>query len=172
MATIVFLAIRAAHVAVAATWIGSTVFTSLVLMPAAEASGPAGGQVMAALARRGMNTFMTIIGVSTLVTGVYLLWRFTGGFDPVVVATHAGAAFAIGGAAGILAGIIGGAVVGRSGGKIAALMSRVATVPDDSAKAAIIAEAAALRRRMKAGARVVLALQSAALVLMALGHYI
>ena len=127
---------------------------------------------MAALARRGMNTFMTIVGASTLVTGVYLLWRFTGEFDPVVVATRAGAAFAIGGFAGILAGIVGGGVVGRSAGKVAALMSRAASVPDARAQGPIIEEAAALRRRMKAGARVVLALQTAALVLMALGHYI
>lgn len=172
MATMIFLAFRAIHVAVAAIWIGSTVFTSLLLVPAADASGPAGGQVMAALGRRGMNLYMSIVGGATVVTGIYLLWRFTGGFDAAVIATHAGLAFATGGAAGVLAGLIGGGVVGRSATRLATVMSTVATMPDSPAKGAMFGQAAALRNRMKAGARIVLALQAAALVLMAVGHYI
>jgi hypothetical protein len=172
MDTIAFLMLRAVHVAFAAIWIGSTVFTSLLLVPAVEASGPAGGDVMAALGRRGMNAYMTAIGAGTLATGIYLLWRFTGGFDAAVIATHAGLAFATGGAAGVLAGVVGGGVVGRSATRLLALMTTAAAQPDEAAKAAVVGQAAALRGRMKAGARVVLALQAVALVLMALGHYI
>src|SRR5215510_3450595 len=109
-----FLAIRAAHVLVAALWIGATVFASALLMPAIDASGPLGGPVMRRLNRRGFHVYMAGVSITTLVTGIYLFWHFTG-FDPSVSTSHTGLVFGTGGIAGILAGIIGGAVVGRSG---------------------------------------------------------
>jgi len=98
----VFLGLRALHVLVAGIWIGSTTFLAVVLMPAIDAAGPAGGQVMLRLSTRN-TTYMTSLGVATILSGIYLLWRFTGGFDGGVLASHAGKAFSIGGAAGILA---------------------------------------------------------------------
>lgn len=172
MNALIFLAIRAVHVAVAALWIGGTVFTAVLLMPAIEDAGAAGGQVMAGMNRRGLHIYMTVLSVSTLVTGLYLLWRFTGGFDAAVVATHAGLAFATGGVAGTLAGVVGGGLVGRSAGRAMKIMRSVAGLPDGPAKGALISEATVLRRRMKVGTRIVFVLQAAALVLMAVGHYI
>ena len=52
MQTVVFLVLRASHVFLAALWFGSAVFISETLMPAIDASGPAGSQVMASLNRR------------------------------------------------------------------------------------------------------------------------
>ena len=100
--TIVFLGLRALHVLVAGIWIGSTTFLVVVLMPAIDAAGPAGGQVMLRLSTRN-TTYMTSLGVATILSGIHLLWRFTGGFDGGVLASHAGKAFSIGGAAWILA---------------------------------------------------------------------
>ena len=121
MNAITFLAIRSAHVLVAGLWIGSTVFGAALLMPAIDAAGPSGGLVMMRLVKKGYAAYMSAISLTTLVTGVYLLWRFTGGFDLSVAATHAGMAFGAGGVAGILAGVIGGAVVGRSARELSAL---------------------------------------------------
>ena len=121
MNTLMFLALRAAHVLCAAVWIGSTVYISLLLTPAVEDAGPAGGQIMMRLDRRGLHTYMAAVAATTIVSGAYLLWRFTGGFDPGAIFTHAGMAFGAGGVAGILAGIVGGAVVGRSGSQVVAL---------------------------------------------------
>ena len=114
MNAIMFLSIRAAHVLVAGLWIGSTVFGAAWLMPAIDATGPSGGQVMKRIIQNGYSTYMSAICLTTLLTGLYLLWRFTGGFDPSVAATHAGIVFGTGGVAGIVAGVIGGAVVGRA----------------------------------------------------------
>ena len=97
MNAIMFLSIRAAHVLVAGLWIGSTVFGAAWLMPAIDASGPSGGQVMRRIVQNGYSTYMSAIGLTTLLTGLYLLWRFTGGFDPSVAATHAGMVFGTGG---------------------------------------------------------------------------
>jgi len=166
---LLFLAIRAAHVLLAAVWIGSTVFVTALLMPAVEAAGPSGGQTMMRLSGRGIVPYMAALGVTTVLTGVYLLWHFTGGFDPTVATSHAGLAFGIGGAAGILAGIIGGSVVGRNSSKIAKLMKDTAGAPPSGA---VLEQVAVLRRQMAIGHRAVIALQMTALVLMAVGHYV
>ena len=109
-----FLGLRALHVLLAATWIGSTIFITTLLDPAVDASGASGGQVMMNINRRGITAYMATLGAMTIVTGLYLLWHFAGSFGSIT-ASHAGIAFGIGGTSGILAGVIGGGVVGRSG---------------------------------------------------------
>ena len=171
MTAVTFLSIRAAHVLMAALWMGATVFSSALVLPAVDAAGPAGAQLMTRLNRRGFEIYMSVIGTTTLVTGLYLLWRFTGGFDASVVATHAGVAFGVGGGAGILAGVIGGAVVGRSAAKLSQLSNRT-TIADDHVHRALLADIATLKRRIRVGSRVVIGLQTTALVFMSIGHYV
>jgi hypothetical protein len=172
MHVIAFLTIRAAHVLVAGLWIGSTVFGAAWLMPAIDGAGASGGQVMARLTRNGYATYMSAIGLTTMLTGVYLLWRFTGGFDLSVAATHAGMVFGAGGIAGILAGIIGGAIVGRSARELGGL-ARLAALPvEDPARGLVVQRSRQLRRRMQIGTRAVITLQLIALVSMAVGHYV
>ena len=171
MTATMFLAIRAAHVLVAALWIGASVFASTLVMPAIDASGPTGGQVMQRLNRRGFHIYMTVVSATTLLTGIYLFWHFTG-FDPSVTTTHAGLVFGAGGAAGILAGIIGGAVVGRSGKQLESLLRNALTIADDQTHRALLARVNSLKRRVKIGTRVVIGMQTVALVFMAVGHYV
>jgi len=173
MDAIIFLVIRAVHVLVAALWIGSTVFVSTLLMPTIETSGPAGGQVFAGINRRGLHIYMATLSLTTLASGLYLLRHFAGAFEvSTVVATHAGIVFATGGVSGILAGVIGGGVVGRGSAQITALMGAAVPLPDGPAKGSLLQQAAALRQRVKMATRVVIALQMAALVCMAVGHYV
>jgi uncharacterized membrane protein len=167
-----FLAIRAAHVMMAALWIGATVFASALLMPAIDASGPVGGQLMLRLNRRGFHIYMAAISMTTLASGLYLFWRFTGGFDLSVSASHAGLVFGAGGVAGVVAGVIGGAVVGRSGKQLQHLLGHAITIADDQTHRALLRRVETLKRRMKIGTRVVIGLQTVALVCMAVGHYV
>jgi hypothetical protein len=171
MGTALFLSLRVVHVLLAAVWVGATVFTSILLMPVIESSGPSGGQIMQSLERKGMTAFFGAMGGITVLTGIYLYWRFTGGFDPEISRSHAGMAFGIGGVAGLIAVIIGGSVIGRSSRKMLALMEQLPKAPD-AQKAALMQEAAMLRGRMKTFGTLVLLLQVVALVTMALGHYI
>jgi alanine dehydrogenase len=120
----------------------------------------------------GISIYMGVLGGTTVLTGLYLLWRFTGGFDPAVAASHAGLAFSIGGAAGILAGIVGGGVVGRSSHKVSSLLGQAVEMSDAPARGALTQQAASLRGRMRTGSRVVIALQTIALICMAVGHYV
>lgn len=172
LSTLTFLAVRVLHVLFAAVWVGATAFTSLLLMPAIERSGASGGQVMTIIDRRGFHRYMAILAATTVLSGVYLIWRFTGGFDRAVAATHAGIAFSIGGISGVLALLVGATVVGRSGKQLVDAMGRIATMPDGPARGSLMQRAAAARRRITLGSKVVIALQAVAVALMTVGHYI
>lgn len=172
MSVFIFLLVRALHVLLAAVWVGASVFMVVFLTPTIAAAGPAGGPIMAGLARRGLNGFFGSLGGLTVVSGIYLYWHFTGGFDPMVSRSHAGIAFGVGGAAGILAVIVGGAVVGRAAQKLQELGPRAATLPEGVERAGLFAQMAGIQRRMQIGGWVVLVCMLIALVLMAVGHYI
>jgi hypothetical protein len=172
LSTILFLILRPLHVLLGAVWLGATIFTAYLLMPAVNEAGPAGGQIMVGLNRKGMVPLFAALGGSTVLTGIYLYWRFTGGFDPEVSRSHAGMAFGIGGVCGLLAAIIGGSVVGRSSKKLVEILGQAARLGEGQEKAALLRTADGLRSRMSSSGHVVVALQVIALVLMALGHYI
>ena len=74
--TLLFLIIRPLHVLLAAIWIGSGVFMGIMLMPAIDASGPAGGAVMIGMNRKGLVPFFAALAGITVLTGIYLFWRF------------------------------------------------------------------------------------------------
>ncbi len=170
--TFFFLAVRAAHVLLAAAWLGTVAFTSLFLAPALEDVGPAGASVMSALGRRGIHAAIASLGGITVLTGIWLYWRFTGGFEPATSATIAARVFGAGGAAGILALIVGGAVVGRCAKKLTDLGERLPGASDAAQQAALMTEIAALRRRLSTSGKVVLVFQVIALLCMAIGHYV
>jgi uncharacterized membrane protein len=171
-ATFLFLLLRVAHVLMAAVWLGATAFVTFFLMPAIQETGPAAGPVMGALMRRKLPFFMASLGGLTVVTGFYLYWRFTGGFDPALSATRAAMVFGTGGIAGLLALIIGGAIVSRSTKKMAGLGAQLASMPDGPARLKAAAEMAAARTRAAVAGRIVIALQMLALACMAIGHYV
>ena len=169
--TVVFLVLRAAHVLLAAVWVGATAFTTFFLLPAVTDAGPAAAPVMGALIRRKLHVFMAAVGGTAVLTGIYLLYRFTGGFDPALSGTTAARVFSIGGLCGIVALIVGGAVVSRNAKKMSELGVRLASAPE-SDRAALASQMAAHRGRTATASRIVIALQIVALVLMAIGHYV
>jgi len=141
-----------------------------MLLPSIEASGPSGGVVMTRVTPR-MSVYFGALSGITVLTGIYLLWRFTGGFDPAVLVTRAGWAFSVGGTAGILAAIVGG-VVGKTTATLITAGASLASATEGPARNALMRQVAALRQRLKALGRAVIVLQAIALILMALGHYV
>ena len=170
--TLLFLTIRAVHVLLAATWLGSVALMVLFVMPAVKETGPGSGPLMRALAQRGLNAFFGVLGGVTALTGLYLYWRFTGHFDPALSASRAAMVFGTGGIAGILSVIIGGAVVGRNMAKMGALGGKAMALPEGPERAALMTQSNAARDRGVAGARIVLVLQLIAAACMAVGHYV
>ncbi len=172
MSVLLFLTIRVLHVVLAGAWLGGVALMTLYLGPTVEQLGPAGAPVMTGLVRRGLHTYMASIGGLTVVTGIYLFWRFTGGFDPAISASHAGRAFGLGALTGLIALILGGSMVGASVKKLAAIAARMPSLPEGPERAAAVARMTALRGRIATFSRVVLALLVISMAAMALGHYI
>ncbi len=171
MSSILFLALRVLHVLLAAIWFGSAAFLTFLLMPAVNAAGPAGGQVMLALNRKGIVTFFASISGITVLTGWYLFWHF-GGFTADVGRTRAGMVYGLGAIAGTLAAIIGGSIVGRSSKKAIEVMTRAMPMADGAEKQALLREADVLRQKMATFGLVVVILQLIAATTMAIGHYV
>jgi uncharacterized membrane protein len=170
--TLVFLAVRSLHVLLAATWLGTTAFIYLFLSPALDEVGAASAPVMAAFGRRGIHVLIASVGGITVLSGIWLYWHFTGGFDPAASGTVGARVFGAGGAAGILALILGGAIVGRRSKKMTDLAVKVASTTDPAQKAALMTEIAATKRNMSFWGKTILVLQVIALVCMAVGHYV
>jgi hypothetical protein len=104
---VLMVTLRLTHVVLGAVWVGMIVLTTFFLAPAIEDSGPEGGKVMAALQRRGIMTVLPIIALGTLLSGIWLYWRFSGGFQNAYLQTPMGLAYALGGGAAILAYVLG-----------------------------------------------------------------
>jgi len=164
----VFLTVRVLHMLLAALWIGGTAVVVFFLVPAVDDAGPEGGKVMAGLQRHKFMTYMPTIGGLTVLSGLWLIWRFTSG-DFAKSSFHM---FATGGVLGLTAAIIGGSVVGRSAKKISEIAKQAASTTDAAQRAALLAQTAPLKKRMKTFGYLVFFMLLTAFVLMALGHYV
>lgn len=166
--TILYLVIRFLHVLAGALWVGMAVFSAFFLMPAVKELGPDGGKVMAAIERRGVVAFIPIVVSISILSGIWLYWRYTAGFSHEISRSHAGMAFGAGGAIAIVAAIIGIAVVSRSLAKATALSKQAMTMPD-AGRAAAMATVQQLRARGMGAARVVAVLVIIVIGLMSVG---
>jgi hypothetical protein len=172
ISSIAFLAVRALHVLLAAAWLGTTAFIYMFLSPTLDEVGPSSVTLVAAMGRRGLNALIASVGGLTVLTGFWLYWRFTGGFDPAASATMGARVFGAGGVAGLLALILSGAIVSRTAKKMTELAAKAGATTDAAQRTAITADVIALKRRLSVWGKTVLALQVVALVCMAIGHYV
>jgi len=160
------------HILLAAIWFGATVSMAFFIMPAIVSTKPAGGAVMAELLKRRYAVFMESVSGLTIVTGFYLFYHYTQGFDPTISASMGGRVFGIGGVAGFLALLIGSGVVGRTAKQINRLAGQAAAMPDGADKSALLAKIPALQARAAMAGKIVLLLMLVAIVTMSLGHYV
>jgi len=156
--TLIYLVARVLHVMLAAIWVGLIAFVVWFLLPALKDTGSGGGSVMTALVRRRLTAINAMLGGITVITGLWLYYRFTGGFDPAIAGSMPARVFGTGGVAGMIALILDGALVGRNLKKLSG--------------AAAPMEVAAARDRAARFATIVLVLQVIALACMAVAHYV
>ena len=157
-----FVTVRALHVLLGAIWLGVVILMSLFLVPSVQEAGPAGGAVMMALVRRKLDAFIASIAGITVLSGIWLYWVLSNGFDPAIAGTMRMRIVGLGGVLGLLAAIIGGSVVARGMRRAIALM-----------KEGRMDEAAQLRRRAASAGRLVMVLVLLAILCMTIGaHYV
>jgi uncharacterized membrane protein len=153
--------VRMLHILFAAAWFGAAAFLTLYLLPVSRQLGAAAGATMTALTTRGFHRFMAASAGLTVLSGLWLYWTLTAGFAGPAMASPSGMVFGLGGLAGLVAAVLGGAVIGRSLSRIEALK---AELPDQQPQVAI------LQGRVAKASRLALALLVFALLAMALGH--
>jgi len=145
--------LRLVHVVFGAVWVGMMAFTVIFLTPAVRDVGPEGGKVMTALQRRGVMLVTPLIALGTLVSGMWLYQRFYGGFAGMM-ATRVGFMFGIGGAAAVLAVLLGITVM-RSAMTLAAASSDQTEIQRLRARGAAVGKAVALLLLLAAAAMAV-----------------
>jgi hypothetical protein len=167
-----FLSMRALHVVCAALWLGSTAMLGLFVMPAIDRLGANAGAVLTNLQRTGLNAFMASIGGLTVLSGFYLYWHFTAGFDPTISGSAEGICFGIGGLLGLASAIVGGSVVGRGARTLATTAATLATTTDQATRTELLADMQRLGARVQTFGHVVMAMLVIATILMAVAHYV
>lgn len=165
------LLLRLLHVGLGALWVGMAVFTTVFMTPAIQDAGPDGGKVMAALQRRGIMTVLPALAIGTLVSGMWLYWRDSGGLRPEFVTSGVGLAFGLGGLASLVAYGIGIGVLRPSMMRAAALVQGMGGLSEPERQARV-AEAQALRARGAAAGQAVAGLLLFALAAMAVARYL
>ncbi|MGH8235346.1 MAG: hypothetical protein ACREPU_14295 [Rhodanobacteraceae bacterium] len=167
-----YAGVRVLHILAAALWIGTTALLTFFVSPAIRGRGPRGAPVMVELMRRRMGLYIAVASGVTILSGLWLYWIFTAGFDLGVIASPSGLIFGIGALCGIVAPIIGGAVIGRSAERIAKVARKATQLADGAERNALMGDVAILQRRVATFSRIDVLLLVAALVLMSLGHYV
>ena len=106
MEYLIFL--RIVHIVSAIFWAGGVMYLALFIAPAVRALGPDGGKFMQQLSRTNrMPMIMTIAATLTVVGGVLLIERLSGGFTPEWFGTPHGIVISIGATFAIIAYCIG-----------------------------------------------------------------
>ncbi|MFN2317075.1 MAG: hypothetical protein ABR551_01090 [Gemmatimonadales bacterium] len=164
--------LRLVHIVLGSVWVGIVVFNTLFLAPVIGELGPDGGKVMGALQKRGMLTFLPIISLITLLSGVWLLWKVSLGFNEHYFHTAAGHTFAGGGAMAILAYLIGIIVMRPSMLHAGTLAQGMAQVTDETERRSRQQQIQALRSRARISGQVVAALLVVSTAAMAVGRYL
>jgi hypothetical protein len=74
--------LRLLHISCGVFWAGATIYLSAFVAPAVNAAGPEGGKFMQQLARTNkLPMVMTITSTITILAGVLLIWKLSGGFQ-------------------------------------------------------------------------------------------
>jgi uncharacterized membrane protein len=109
------LTLRIIHIVGGVFWVGSLLFLTFYIFPAVVRSGPDGGKMMQAIT--GTNKFAQVMALAALLTilsGILLMWKLSGGFSPEWFGTNYGISLSTGGTFAVIA-FIQGMIINRPG---------------------------------------------------------
>ena len=164
--------LRLVHILGGVFWVGSAIFMAAFLGPTVRAIGPAGGQVMQQLAQvRKLPAYMMGSMAATLLSGIALYWRASGGFSNSWPASGPGKTFGLGAVFAIVGATVGVVVsmpAARRLGALAATIAKTGAPPAPDQ----MAEMQRLQGRMATAAQIAAFLLVLATAAMAVARYV
>ncbi len=120
------IVLRLIHIFSGVFWVGSLLVIVGFLQPAAALAGADGGRFMQSLYNRTrFGPVQGIAGALTVLSGLAMYLRDSAGLQIAWITSPSGLVLTIGGLAGILAGVVGGAMAGPAGARMAALTKQI-----------------------------------------------
>ena len=168
---ILLLIARLLHIVLGAFWFGAVMFNTLFLGPALQDIGPDAAKVGAAMVRHKVMVFMPIAAMLTILSGLWLYWRMSGGFTPSYMGSLQGRTLGFGAVTAVAAIILGFTMVKPGMEKAAALGQRAAQATG-SERDALVAQSQALRARAGTASNWVAGLITVTIVTMAVARYL
>jgi uncharacterized membrane protein len=166
------LVLRFIHIVGGVFWAGAVFLMVGFIFPTVRDTGAAGGRFMQeVMQRRRLSVFMNSAAGLTMLSGFIMYGRIMAATDGAWGGTRAGMTFGIGGLATIVAAIIGGAIVGRGGQRLAKLGATI-QASGGPPSAEQTAEMSRLQARMGRAMRVVAVLLLVAVTSMATARYL
>ena len=166
------IVLRFVHVVFGAIWVGMVVFATFFMMPAVQEAGPDGAKVMAAIQRRGLMTVMPLLALGALISGIWLYIRAGAGMPAEFGRSPVGMAYGLGGLAGILAWVLGVAVLRPSMMKAMALGQSLGPSAGAEERQNVMGEAQRLRARAASASRATAYLLLFSVTAMAVARYL
>jgi hypothetical protein len=168
----VVLILRMIHILCGVYWAGTLLFVATLLQPSVADAGPEGGKVMQALMRRRYLDIMPVIAVLTILSGLELYRRVSGGFATAWISSRPGMTITIGAVVSLVAFTIGMSVLRPSAKRMGPLVQRAQQLPEGPDRDAALADVGRLRRRTALGGRWVAGLLAIAVIGMAVARYV
>lgn len=166
------IALRLVHVLTGVFWAGALFFLAWFLIPSVRDAGPEGGKVVQALQQRGFMNVLPVVALLTILSGLYLYWRVSGGFQPAWQHSPVGMSLGLGAVASVIGFAIGVGVMRPATLKAGVLTQTLAQLTDPGARDARMAEIQALRMRSAKAAQGVAGLLVIAVATMAVARYL
>lgn len=168
---VMMIVVRLIHILGGIFWVGAMIFVMRFLMPAMVEAGPDGGKVMAGIMRRGYTQAMLAVSILVILSGIYLYWRVSAGFNHTYLESRPGHTYAFGGIFAIIAFTIGISITRPSMTK-AMELTQSAMGASGAEREAMLAQAQALRARGAKAGIVVMWLLILTAITMAIGRYV
>jgi hypothetical protein len=164
--------LRFIHIVGGVFWVGAVFLQVGFIFPTMRATGATGVRFMQELMqRRRLSVYMNTAAGLTMLSGIIMYARMAAMTDGAWAETRAGMTFGLGGLATIIAGVIGGAVLGRGGNRLAKIGAAVqASGGAPSAEQTV--EIGAIQARMWTALRIVAVLLLIAVTAMAVARYV
>ena len=166
------MVLRVIHILCGVYWAGTLFFLVTLLQPSVADAGPEGGKVQQALIRRRFLEVVPLMAILTILSGIELYRRISGGFDVAWIASGAGTTLTVGVVAALVAFAIGMSVLRPSAKKVGPLVQQAQGMPEGAEREAVFADIQRLRQRMVVGGRWVAGLLVIAVITMAIFRHI